>query len=91
MGQVLYGCARTTEATRRTIQNSQESLRTLAGRYGIDRGKVEKTGNRRRSGGGQQGLALDLDMALGNEEFNVFSAEFVCCHGWIIAFISAGG
>ena len=31
MGQILHGCARTTEATRRAIQNSQESLRVLAG------------------------------------------------------------
>lgn len=34
MGQVLHGRATTTEAVRRTIQNSQESLRTLAKRYG---------------------------------------------------------
>jgi hypothetical protein len=30
MGQVLHGCATTTEAIRRAIQNSQESLRDLA-------------------------------------------------------------
>jgi hypothetical protein len=30
MGQVLHGCATTTEAVRRAIQNSQESLRALA-------------------------------------------------------------
>ncbi len=29
MGQVLHGCATTTEAVRRAIQDSQESLRTL--------------------------------------------------------------
>lgn len=34
MGQVLHGCATTTEAIRRAIQNSQESLRALARRYG---------------------------------------------------------
>jgi hypothetical protein len=32
MGQVLHGCATTTEAVRRAIQNSQESLRALAKR-----------------------------------------------------------
>ena len=32
MGQVLHGCARTTEAVRRAIQHSQESLRALARR-----------------------------------------------------------
>jgi hypothetical protein len=36
MGQVLHGCATTTEAVRRAIQHSQESLRTLAERYGIN-------------------------------------------------------
>jgi hypothetical protein len=30
MGQVLHGCATTTEAIRRAIQNSQESLRALS-------------------------------------------------------------
>jgi hypothetical protein len=34
MGQILNGCATTTEAVRRAIQNSQESLRGLAKRYG---------------------------------------------------------
>ena len=36
MGQVLHGCATTTEAIRRAIQHSQASLRQLARRYGID-------------------------------------------------------
>ena len=35
MGQVLHGCATTTEAVRRAIQHGQESLRALAKRYGI--------------------------------------------------------
>lgn len=42
MGQVLHGSATTTEAIRRTIQNSQESLRTLAKRYGINQKTVAK-------------------------------------------------
>ena len=42
MGQVLYGCATTTEAVRRAIQNSQESLRALANRYGINQKTVAK-------------------------------------------------
>src|SRR3982750_1743457 len=42
MGQVLHGSARTTAAVRRAIQNSQESLRTLAKRYGIDPKTVAK-------------------------------------------------
>jgi transposase InsO family protein len=36
MGQVLHGSATTTEAVRRAIQHSQESLRALATRYGVN-------------------------------------------------------
>jgi transposase-like protein len=42
MGQILHGCAITTEAVRRAIQNSQESLRALAKRYGINQKTVAK-------------------------------------------------
>ena len=42
MGQVLHGSATTTEAVRRAIQHSQESLRTLARRYGINQKTVAK-------------------------------------------------
>ena len=42
MGQVLHGSATTTEAIRRAIQHSQESLRTLARRYGINQKTVAK-------------------------------------------------
>jgi transposase InsO family protein len=42
MGQVLHGCATTTEAVRRAIQHSQESLRSLAKRYGINPKTVAK-------------------------------------------------
>ena len=42
MGQVLHGCATTTEAIRRAIQNSQESLRALSMRYGINPKTVAK-------------------------------------------------
>ncbi len=50
MGQVLHGSAtkpalgldRGTEAVRRAIQHSQESLRALAGRYGINQKTVAK-------------------------------------------------
>lgn len=42
MGQILHGSATTTEAVRRTIQHSQESLRTLAKRYGINQKTVGK-------------------------------------------------
>ncbi|MGI4809707.1 MAG: IS481 family transposase [Janthinobacterium lividum] len=42
MGQVLHGCATTTEAVRRAIQHSQASLRSLAKRYGINQKTVAK-------------------------------------------------
>ena len=42
MGQILHGSATTTEATRRAIQNSQESLRALSKRYGINQKTVSK-------------------------------------------------
>jgi transposase InsO family protein len=42
MAQVLHGRATTTEAIRRAIQHSQESLRALAKRYGINQKTVAK-------------------------------------------------
>jgi Integrase core domain len=42
MGQILHGSATTTEAIRRAIQHSQESLRALSKRYGINQKTVAK-------------------------------------------------
>ena len=42
MGQVLHGCATTTEAIRRAIHHSEASLRALAKRYGINQKTVAK-------------------------------------------------
>src|SRR5215210_598079 len=42
MGQVLHGSARTTAAVRRAIQHSQESLRALAKRHGVNPKTVAK-------------------------------------------------
>ena len=42
MGRIPHGCARTTPATRRLIQQSTESLQTLALRFGIDPKTVAK-------------------------------------------------
>jgi hypothetical protein len=42
MGQILHGSTRTTEAVRRTIQHSQESLNVLAKQYGINPKTVAK-------------------------------------------------
>ena len=42
MGQVLHGSATTTEAVRRAIQRSQESIRALARRHSISPTTVQK-------------------------------------------------
>ena len=42
MGQILHGSARTTEAVRRAIQHSQEGLKVLGVRYGINEKTVAK-------------------------------------------------
>src|SRR6188472_2249895 len=42
MGQVLHGSATTTEAIRRAMQHSQESLRALAKRYGVNQKTVRE-------------------------------------------------
>jgi hypothetical protein len=42
MGQVLHGSARTTAAVRRAIQQSQESMKTLAERYALNPKTVAK-------------------------------------------------
>jgi transposase InsO family protein len=47
MGQVLHGSATTTEAVRRAIQHSQESLRGLAKRHGVNPKTIAKWRKRR--------------------------------------------
>lgn len=42
MGQLLHGCARTTEAVRRAIQHSQASIKALAIQHGINPKTVAK-------------------------------------------------
>jgi transposase InsO family protein len=42
MGQILHKCARTTEAVRRAIQHSQESIAALAEKHGINPKTVQK-------------------------------------------------
>ena len=42
MVQVLHNSARTTEAVRRAIQNSQASIRSLAQQYGVNPKTIAK-------------------------------------------------
>ena len=67
MGQVLHGSATTTEAVRRAIQHSQESLRRLSKRYGINPKTVAKW--RRR------GSAADLPTGPKQARSTVLSVE----------------
>jgi transposase InsO family protein len=67
MGQVLHGCATTTEAVRRAIQNSQESLRALAKRYGINQKTVAKWK--------QRGTVADLPTGPKEAKSTVLSIE----------------
>jgi transposase-like protein len=66
MGQVLHGSARTTEAVRRAIQHSQESLRALARRHGVNPKTIAKWRKRssvadRRTGPASKSTVLSLE------------------------------
>jgi len=50
MGQILHKCAKTTQAMRRDIQNSQESLMILSKRYGINIKTAAKWRSRKDEG-----------------------------------------
>ena len=67
MVQVLYGRATTTVAIRRAIQHSQESLRVLATRYGINQKTVAKWKKRT--------AVDDLPTGLKDAKSTVLSAE----------------
>jgi transposase InsO family protein len=68
MGQVLHGSATTTEAVRRAIQHSQESLRTLAGRYGINPKTVAKWKTRSSVADARMGPKEPSSTVLSREE-----------------------
>mgnify|MGYP005805971645 CR=1 FL=1 len=68
MGQILHGRATTTEAVRRAIQNSQESLRTLAKRYGIKPKTVEKCKKRGSTADVKTGPKAPKSTVLTDEE-----------------------
>jgi transposase-like protein len=67
MGQVLHGGATTTEAVRRAIRHSQESLRSLAKRYGINQKTVAKWKRR--------GSVADLPTGTKRPKSTVLSTE----------------
>jgi len=49
MGQILHACAKTTEAVRKHIQNSKESLSSLANKYSINPKTVAKWRRRKHT------------------------------------------
>ncbi len=68
MGQVLHGSARTTEAVRRAIQRSQESVRALARRHGISPTTVQKWRKRTSVADAGMGPKLPRSTVLTSEE-----------------------
>ncbi len=68
MGQVLHGSATTTEAVRRAIQHSQESLRSLASRYGINQKTVAKWKKRTSVGDLPTGPSEPRSTVLSNDD-----------------------
>jgi len=68
MGQILHGSARTTEAIRRAIQHSQESLRGVARRYGINQKTVAKWRSRETVGDRRTGPREPKSTVLSIEE-----------------------
>lgn len=68
MGQVLHGCAKTTEAVRRIIQNSQESLRALSKRYTINPKTVAKWKKRKTAQDAPMGPKQPRSTVLSPEE-----------------------
>src|SRR5512134_3837025 len=74
MGQVLHGSATTTEAVRRAIQHSQESLRSLARRYGINQKTVAKWKKRTSVGDLPTGPSEPKSTVLSNDDEAVIVA-----------------
>lgn len=75
MGQVLHGSATTTEAVRRAIQHSQESLRALAKRYSINPKTVAKWKNRTAVGDLPTGPKAAKSTILTIEEEAIYAAD----------------
>ena len=74
MGQVLHGSATTTEAVRRAMQNSQESLRALSRRCGINHKTVAKWRNRTSVADMPTGPSASVSSVLSIEEEAVIVA-----------------
>ncbi|QRE75500.1 IS481 family transposase [Methylobacterium aquaticum] len=74
MGQVHHGCATTTAAIRRAIQHSQDSLRQLATRYGINPKTVAKWKKRSSTADCRTGPSEPKSTVLSSEDEAVIVA-----------------
>jgi Integrase core domain len=74
MGQVLHRSATTTEAIRRAIQHSQESLRTLSRRHGINPKTVAKWRKRSSTADHRTGPTVPKSTVLSIEQEAVIVA-----------------
>ena len=88
MGQVLHGSATTTEAVRRAIQNSQESVRALARRHGISPTTVQKWKKRTTISDAPLGPKEVRSTVLSAEEGEARSAERLRCFSQAYALAS---
>ena len=68
MGQVLPLSATTTEAVRRAIQQSQESMRALSRRYGINQKTVAKWKRRESTADRRTGPTIPRSTVLSVEQ-----------------------
>jgi transposase-like protein len=68
MGQVLHRSATTTEAIRRAIQHSQESMRVLARRHGINQKTVAKWKRRESTADRRTGPTVPRSTVLSVEQ-----------------------
>jgi transposase-like protein len=77
MGQVLHRSATTTEAVRRAIQHSQESMRSLARRHGVNPKTVAKWGKRDSTGDRRTGPIAPRSTVLTVEQEAIQEAVIV--------------
>ncbi len=68
MGQILHGSAKTTEAVRRAIQNSKESIAKLADRYALNPKTVSKWKKRTHLHDAKMGPKSPKSTVLSREE-----------------------
>ena len=84
MGQVLHRSATTTEAVHRAIEHSQESMRALARRHGINQKTVVKWKKRESTADRRTGPTVPRSTVLSVEQEAVIGriSESSTANGW---------